>query len=232
MAGSEVDDPAPYTLPDEVIAAAWDRLLRDCAAFDEGLEPGVARRLRAEGVRTFVEVGSATGPVSLQLALDEIDCVRVDLNPPPDAMRPIVRADMRALPLRPASFDAVSLVNCLYFLGDPVAGIREARRLLRPGGLLLAASPSRYHDPELRDVLPDWGEPSPFDAEEAAQLVGAVFDDVEVEWWESPGWHLRTYDAVVDYLVAFRVADAATLAHRVPAPVTITKSGVNVWARC
>ena len=85
-------------------------------------------------------------------------------------------------------------------------------------------------DPELRDVIPTWGEASPFDAEEAAALVGEVFDDVEVEWWEGPGWALRTRDAVVDYLVAFKVPDAETRADRVDPPVTITKSGVNVWA--
>jgi SAM-dependent methyltransferase len=232
MARTDVDDPAPYELPDAAVSAAWERLFRDCAAFDEGLEPGIARRLRAEGVRTFAEVGSASGPISAELAADEIETVRVDLNPPPSAIRPIVRGEMRSLPLRRASLDAVSLINCLYFLGDPVEGIRAAKDVLHPGGLLVAGAPSRYHDPELRDVLPDWGAPSPFDAEEAAALVGAVFEDIEVEWWESPAWALRTQDAVVDYLVAFRVPDAEALAERVTTPVTITKSGVNVWARC
>jgi SAM-dependent methyltransferase len=232
MARSDVEDPAPYELPDAAVSAAWERLFRDCAAFDEALEPGIARRLRAEGVRSFAEIGSATGPISIELAHDDIECVRVDLNPPVGALRPIVCGEMRSLPLRPASFDAVSLINCLYFLGDPVDGIRAARDLLRPGGVFVAGAQSRYHDPELREVIPTWGEPSPFDAEEAASLVAEVFDDVEVEWWESPAWALRTRDAVVDYLVAFKVPDAGALAERVSTPVTITKSGANVWARC
>jgi SAM-dependent methyltransferase len=133
--------------------------------------------------------------------------------------------------LRDGGFDAVAAINCLYFLGDPVEGVREASRMLRPGGLFLAGAPSRYHDPELAEVVPGWGEASPFDTEDAEVIVSAVFDDVEAEWWKVPAYRLPDRAAVVDYLVAFEVPDAEDRAAAVPVPTQITKSGVNILAR-
>lgn len=219
-----------YELPDERVTAAWQRLLSDYLIV-EPLEPAFARRLGAEGIQSFAELGSSTGPISKLLASSGVECVAVDLTPPQDAYSPMIRADLRSLPLRPQSFDAVSAVNCLYFLADPAGGVREARRALKLDGLFLAGSPSRFHDPELRDVLPHWGDPSPFDAEEAAAIVSDVFDDVEAERWEVPAFELRDTAAVVDYLVAFKVPDPTERAARVTVPITVTKSGVNIWAR-
>ncbi len=86
-----------------------------------------------------------------------------------------VRADLRALPLRPGSFDAVySWYASLFMYDDPgnAAALAAAGRLLRPGGrllvhhanpLALAAEPRA----EARHALPDGGvveEASAFDA--------------------------------------------------------------------
>jgi len=46
--------------------------------------------------------------------------------------------------------------------------------------------PSRYNDPELRSVLPRWGQPLSFDAENGPELVAKVFGHVEVETWDEP----------------------------------------------
>jgi len=84
---------------------------------------------------------------------------------------------------------------------------------------------------ELRNVIPGWGVRSSFDAEEAAEIVAVSFNVIDVEWWEGPGYVLADESAVLDYLVAFKVPEAERLAPLVETPVTITKSGVNVWAR-
>ncbi|MEO6078190.1 MAG: malonyl-ACP O-methyltransferase BioC [Steroidobacteraceae bacterium] len=56
--------------------------------------------------------------------------------------RPIrcVEADARALPFDDASFDLVFTSLMLQWLQPPDAALREIRRVLKPGGLLLASS--------------------------------------------------------------------------------------------
>jgi SAM-dependent methyltransferase len=51
----------------------------------------------------------------------------------------LVRADVQRLPYRAGSFDAVSFLDVLYHrdIGDDVEVLREAHRILRPGGFIL-----------------------------------------------------------------------------------------------
>jgi SAM-dependent methyltransferase len=55
-------------------------------------------------------------------------------------------ADMESLPFGDASFDAVTGVNAFQFAGDPRRALREAARVTRPGGHVVAslfAAPER-----------------------------------------------------------------------------------------
>jgi ubiquinone/menaquinone biosynthesis C-methylase UbiE len=51
----------------------------------------------------------------------------------------IERGDSRSIPVPDAAFDKAYSVHTLYFWPDLGAGLRELRRVLRPGGLLLLA---------------------------------------------------------------------------------------------
>lgn len=56
------------------------------------------------------------------------------------ARPPAAVADARALPFRPAAFDAVVAAFSLNHLEDPATALREAARVVRPGGAVVATA--------------------------------------------------------------------------------------------
>jgi SAM-dependent methyltransferase len=139
--------------------------------------------------------------------------------------RPVVRADMGALPFRDDSFREVTHLWCLYHVEDPVAAIAEARRVLRPAGRYYASTAARDNDPE---IVPEGYPATPFDADEAVSVVGSVFAHVEPERWDGKFFPLSTRHEVRAYcrhnsLPAERV-------EAVEVPLWLTKRGVLVRA--
>lgn len=221
-----------YVHPDEARMAACTRVYEDHLIVED-IYPTLADRLAAGAPERFTEVGGGRGPISAILATRGVRTLVVDLDEQmlAEAHRPAVRGDLCALPLPTASVDAIAAVNCLYFLPDPVVAIREAWRVLRPGGVLVASSPSRWNDPELEGIDPAWGTASTFDAEDAPGLVASVFGDVEVAPWRIAAYRLPDTAAVADYFHAFNVPDWDERAAPIATPMTITKVGAEVWAR-
>jgi SAM-dependent methyltransferase len=139
--------------------------------------------------------------------------------------------DATDLPFSDRSAGAVALLYVLYHLADPRQALAEARRVLRPGGLLAASAPSRHDSPELAHVLAP--PPLTFDAELAPGLIEDVFGDAEVHAWDAPLLELPDRDAVRDYLLGKGVSAAAaeTAAAGIETPLEITKRGALVFAR-
>ena len=132
---------------------------------------------------------------------------------------------MNRLPFADRSFAEVTHLWCLYHLVEPVMALEEAKRVLRRGGHYFACTAARDSDPE---ILPEGYPASTFDAEEAEEIVGSVFDLVEVERWDRLFFSLDTRDEVRAYcrhnFIPLERAETA------PLPVWLTKRGVLIRA--
>ena len=113
------------------------RLIRDGTE----LEPGTR----------LLEVGCGVGAVLAVLGQEfpGVELFGVDVEPKQLAFArrhleqagveaTLVEADALALPFDDGSFDAVVMANLLHLLPDPKLALAEARRVLRPDGLLCA----------------------------------------------------------------------------------------------
>jgi len=226
--------PLDYDADPERFLANWpiQAELREQPTGD--VHPMVAQRFAAAGATRVADVGGAHGKLADLVRATGAEAVVVDLSVTmlTKAQPPRVRADGARLPFGDATFDAVAALWTLYHFSEPERAVREAYRVLRPGGCFAASAPSRYNDPEFSDVLPRWGSPLVFDAEIAPELVGSIFDAVEEVSWDEPMLHLASRDELALFLRSRGLDEAAAAsiaAERTP-PVDVTKRGCLVYA--
>src|SRR5262249_28531563 len=140
--------------------------------------------------------------------------------------------DATRLPFLDQSFGAVAALYMLYHLAEPELAIAEAHRVLRPGGLLVVAAPSRHDSPEVEHLMPP-APPSTFDSELAPELLGRHLARVVVDAWDGPYITLPDAAALERYLIG-RGCPRDLAAERAPSmsfPLPITKRGAIVWGR-
>ncbi len=91
-----------------------------------------------------LDMGAGAGETVRLLREEGFSAEGIDLEP---RSEPVLVGDMHRTEFSDESFDAV-ISQCAFFVsGDPKAACREARRILKPGGLLL-----------LSDIFFDGGE--------------------------------------------------------------------------
>jgi SAM-dependent methyltransferase len=129
---------------------------RGGSARAEQIHRALAPWLPTAGV--LCDVGVGTGIIADRIAVDGVRVVGVDVSV---EMLQVARtrlpgrvavADGAALPLRTASVDAVLFVWVLHHVGDLRAALREAARVVRDGGRVVAMS--GYAAPVDDDVDP------------------------------------------------------------------------------
>jgi SAM-dependent methyltransferase len=192
----------------------------------------VARLLGEPGASTVLDVGCADGVLRAALPASGPWLVGLDTSTTMlrDHPAPALRADAARLPVRDRAVDAVTALNVLYHLPDPMPALHEARRVLRVEGHLLAATIARTDSPELAAY---WTRPATsFDAEDAPWLIAQVFDSVTVFRWDAPLVTLPDATAIRDYLVCRQapIENARAAARGLRAPLDVTKRGAVVVA--
>lgn len=106
-------------------------------------------RFDASRFSRILDVGSGAGQIILHLlktARPEAEIVGFDLSAEMlrrarerlDSPRPVfVAADMMQMPFRDASFDCITCGYVLEHIPDPLPGLSEFARVLKPGGVVL-----------------------------------------------------------------------------------------------
>jgi ubiquinone/menaquinone biosynthesis C-methylase UbiE len=129
-------------------AAEWDRI-RKLHIADAAVEDAIRTALADKSIRSLLDLGTGTGRMlelfgadierglGLDMSLDMLSLARTRLDRAGLRHCSVRQGDIYDLALPKDSFDAVIIHQVLHFLDDCPRAIREAARVLRPGGRLL-----------------------------------------------------------------------------------------------
>jgi len=95
-----------------------------------------------DGAMTQLLAARARSITSLDRSQKVVDAARQRLGARPNAE--VVHGDMHALPFPDANFDQVLMLHVLTYAERPVEALREASRVLRPGGDLVVVTLAKH----------------------------------------------------------------------------------------
>lgn len=142
-----------YDLTNDVLAVGQTRKWRRLVT--EAVDPQPGQRVLdlAAGTGTssesFVRVGAQVVPCDFSLGMLQVGRKRLP-------HLPFVAGDAMTLPFADASFDAVTISFGLRNIHDPAQGLREMRRVTRPGGRLVVCEFSTPVWPPFRTIYQEY----------------------------------------------------------------------------
>lgn len=143
-------------------AAEWDEL-RALHIEDEVVEQALLAKAPAT-INAHLDIGTGTGRileifaskaergVGVDLSSEMLALARVRLEQAGLTQAQVRRADLFALPFDDGEFDFITLHQVLHYLDRPAGAVREAARVLRPGGRLVVADFAPHAQEFLRDA--------------------------------------------------------------------------------
>ncbi|HEV2722075.1 MAG TPA: methyltransferase domain-containing protein [Thermoanaerobaculia bacterium] len=205
--------------------AARIALHRQCSTNPYGLQRWIFDRLALAPGQRVLEIACGTGslwsensdriPLGLGLILS-------DMSPGMVATTRLATSGAAAflacalpdLPFGDGLFDLVIANHMLYHVAKRQRGLREIRRVLRPGGTLFAATNGREHLREIKTLMSDFGiegadVSASFTLENGEEQLRQVFGDVRQE----------------DYPDALRVTDPELLVRYIASINPVFDSG-------
>lgn len=198
----------------DVAADAYDRYM---GRYSSQLSAGLADLAGVRGSARVLDVGCGPGALTTELVarVGAGNVTAVDPSEPfVDAARErhpgvtVLRTAAEVLPFADASFDAALAQLVVHFMTEPVGGLREMRRVTRPGGVVAASvwdfggdrapiSPfwaaARSVDPDLHDEsnlagvregdLDALFAAAGFEAIAVTTLASTITYDTFEDWW-------------------------------------------------
>ncbi len=143
-------------------AAEWDRI-RKLHVADEAVEGAIRAALADKPFRSLLDLGTGTGRMlelfgpeierglGLDLSLDMLLLARDRLERAGLKNCSVRQGDLYDLPLSNDSYDVIILHQVLHVLDDGGRAIKEAARVLRPGGRLLVVDFAPHEQEFLRE---------------------------------------------------------------------------------
>lgn len=143
-----------YDLMNRLMSAGQDLRWRRLAVQAAELEPGEALLDVAAGTGDMAFIAQELVPGVKVVAADfAVEMMRVGRRRPDARPAEWLGADTYQLPFPDGTFDAVTSAFLLRNLTDPLAGIREQARVLKPGGRLVALDATPPPDNLLRPAI-------------------------------------------------------------------------------
>jgi ubiquinone/menaquinone biosynthesis C-methylase UbiE len=185
---TRLDD--PQLVADEYADDA--RLRRRAAAFTgettalDARTPLVAAVVAAQP-RRILEVGCGWGELAEWVGRETgAEVVAIDLSPRMVELAgergvDAQVADVQELPFADGDFDVAIAAWMLYHVADLDRGVAELARVLGPGGRLIAATNSRFHLLELRELVGSGPSTLKFSREDGEEHLGRHFAKVTRE---------------------------------------------------
>lgn len=169
-------------------AESWDQL-RSLHAPDKSVEAALLKLIGKRPFQSMLDLGTGTGRmleilapyytrgVGIDLSREMLAVARANLDRAGVTHAQVRQGDIFAAHVERNAFDLVTVHQVLHYLDDPARAVREAARMLRPGGRFVVVD----FAPHALEVLRD---------QHAHQRLG--FSDQQMrEWFDAAGLKLE-----------------------------------------
>ncbi|SDD06141.1 class I SAM-dependent methyltransferase [Glycomyces harbinensis] len=178
-----------------------------------------------DGLGLVLDVGAGTGRYTRRLRTAHPGCAVVAIDKSPGMLTeveaPAMVADAQALPYPDDGADAVLAMHMLYHVPDIPAAVAEFRRVLKPGGTLLASTNAAG---DMAEVAALWDRAARATVGPGAYSFGTAIENFDSASAPAP------LNAVFDAVEEFRRKGLVAVPE--PGPVLAFLASLRSWADC